>query len=95
MGLEIEWDEEKAKLNERKHGVSFEEAVTVLNDPLSVAVPDPDHSQREPRMLLLGRSAVGRYLVVSVTEREDAVRLISARRMSSRERKSYEQSLEP
>ncbi len=94
MSLDIEWDADKAKENERKHGVSFSEAFTVLNDALSTAVPDPDHSQREIRMLIFGRSATGRYLVVSVTERGNAVRLISARRMTSRERKTYEQSLE-
>jgi uncharacterized DUF497 family protein len=94
MGLDIEWDEEKAALNERKHGVTFDEALTVLNDPLSVTIPDPDHSSREARMLLYGRSAAGRHLIVSMTERGDAVRLISARTMTSRERKNYEKSLE-
>lgn len=94
MGLSVEWDPEKAEQNERKHGVSFEEAVTVLSDPLSAELPDPDHSEREVRMLLMGRAATGRYLIVSLTERGDAVRLISARLMTSRERRSYEQSLE-
>ena len=65
-----------------------------LNDPLSTALPDPDHSAREQRMLLFGKSAIGRYLVLSITERRDAVRLISARRMTPRERKNYERSLE-
>jgi uncharacterized DUF497 family protein len=94
MGLDIEWDEEKAEQNERKHGVSFVEALTVINDPLSIVVPDPDHSEYETRMLVFGRSATGRHLIVSVTERGNAVRLISARRMTSRERKNYERSLE-
>ena len=94
MGLNVEWDSDKAEQNERKHGVSFEEALTVLSDPLSAELPDPDHSEREVRMLLLGRAASGRYLIVSLTERGEAVRLISARLMTSRERRSYEQSLE-
>lgn len=94
MGLNVEWDSEKAEQNKRKHGVSFEEALTVLADPLSSTLPDQDHSEREVRMLLLGRAATGRYLIVSLTERGDAVRLISARVMTARERRSYERSLE-
>jgi hypothetical protein len=94
MGLDLEWDKETAEQNERKHGVSFEEALTVLNDPLSVTIPDSDHSAREQRMLLFGKSAIGRYLMVSITERGDSVRLISARRMTPRERKNYERGLE-
>jgi uncharacterized protein len=95
MGLNVEWDPEKAAQNERKHGVSFEEAVTVLSDPLSTTMPDPDHSAREPRMLLFGRARTERFLIVSFTERDDAVRLISARVMTPRERRNYERSLEP
>ena len=94
MGFDVEWDEEKAEANERKHGVSFDEAMTVLSDPLSVTLPDPDHSEREQRMLLLGRAGSGRYLIVSLTERGEAIRLISARSMSTRERRNYERSLE-
>jgi uncharacterized DUF497 family protein len=94
MGLNIEWDAEKASANERKHGISFEEALTVLNDPLSTTVPDPDHSGREQRMLLFGRSAIGRSLAVCLTDRGDSIRLISARRMTSRERTNYERSFE-
>lgn len=94
MGFNVEWDPAKAEQNERKHGVPFEEAVTVLNDPFSATLPDPDHSEREVRMLLLGRASTGRYLIVSLTERGEAVRLISARLMTSRERRNYERSLE-
>jgi uncharacterized DUF497 family protein len=94
MGLNVEWDSDKAEQNERKHGVSFEEALTVLSDPFFAEPPDPDHSEREVRMLLLGRAASGRYLIVSLTERGDAVRLISARLMTARERRSDERSLE-
>jgi uncharacterized DUF497 family protein len=94
MDLSVEWDPEKAEANRRKHGVSFEEAATVLGDPLSATLPDPDHSEREERVLILGRSAAGRFLIASVTERSDRVRLISARPMTPRERRSYERSLE-
>jgi uncharacterized DUF497 family protein len=94
MELDFEWDPEKAEQNERKHGVSFEEAATVLADPLSTELPDPRHSDVEPRMLLFGRALTGRYLIVSLTERQNAIRLISARVMTSRERRNYERSLE-
>lgn len=95
MGFDVEWDAQKAEQNERKHGVAFEEAATVLGDPLSTTMPDPDHSAREARMLLFGRAMTGRFLIVSFTERADAVRLISARVMTPRERRNYERSLEP
>jgi uncharacterized protein len=94
MDLDVEWDSGKAAQNEHKHGVSFDEAATVLADPLSTTLSDPDHSGSEPRMLLLGRALTGRYLIVSLTERENTVRLISARVMTPRERRNYERSLE-
>jgi uncharacterized DUF497 family protein len=94
MDLSLEWDPEKAEANRRKHGVSFEEAATVLGDPLSATLSDPDHSEREDRVLILDRAAAGRFLIVSATERGDRVRLIGARPMTPRERKSYEQILE-
>lgn len=88
MELSIEWDPEKADANRRKTGVSFEEAATVLGHPLSATLADPDHSEREERVLILGRSSTGRFLIVSATERGDHVRLISARPMTPRERRS-------
>jgi uncharacterized DUF497 family protein len=94
MGLRVEWDSEKAEQNLRKHGVSFGEAATVLADPLSTDRPDPDHSETEERLLLFGRSSAGRLLIVSLTYRGDTVRLISARAMTPRERRSYEQSID-
>ena len=93
MAYRVEWDPDKAERNLRKHGVSFEEAATVLDDPLSVTLADPDHSESEERFLLLGRSAFDRFLIVSWTERWDVVRLISARMMTPRERRTYERSL--
>lgn len=94
MDFLVEWDREKAARNLRKHGISFEEAATVLADPLSVTLPDPDHSQEEQRFLLLGRSSSGRLLIVAHGEEGERVRIISARAMTPKERRSYERSLE-
>ena len=88
----IEWDPRKARSNLRKHGVNFHEAGSVLDDPLSTTFPDPDHSLDEARFLTIGASATGRILVVAHTDRGDAVRIISARRATPRERKFYEES---
>jgi uncharacterized protein len=73
--------------------VSFGEAVTAFADPLSVTVPDPDHSSAaEPRYILIGRSVRGRLLVVSHAERGTAIRIISARPATRRERAQYEEA---
>lgn len=90
MGLRVEWDLGKAENNVRKHGISFEEARTVFADPLSATVDDPDHSEGEHRMLVLGQSTAGRLLVVSFAGRGDRIRIISARQADPRERRSYE-----
>ncbi len=92
MPLSFEWDEQKARTNLAKHGVSFEEASTVFGDPLSLTIPDPAHSQTEDRYIILGHSHRQRLLVVVHTERDDNIRLISARPATRRERKSYEES---
>ena len=86
----FQWNSEKAISNERKHGVSFEEAVTVFADPLAITIDDPDHSMGELRFLTIGQSIMYRLLVVSHTERENQVRLISARTATRQERRSYE-----
>jgi hypothetical protein len=86
MALRFRWDPRKAAANVRKHGVTFEEAGTVLADPLSITITDPDHSVDEQRFLLLGSS----NLVVGHSERGDAIRIISARRVTRRERRTYE-----
>ena len=91
--LAFEWDANKAKSNLAKHGVSFEEAATAFGDPLSMTIPDPAHSQTEARFIILGRSHLGRLLVVIHTERGDNIRVISARRASRRERKDYEKAI--
>lgn len=87
----VEWDNRKAAANLRKHGVSFEEAVSALEDALAVTYRDPDHSEEELRFLTFGVSSIGRILVVAHTEREEAVRLISARPATRSERRAYEE----
>ena len=89
--MELEWDPGKAERNKRKHGVSFTEAATVLGDPLSWTVPDPDHSLGEERWITVGRSVRNRLLMVSHTERGDRIRIISARELTRLEREAYEQ----
>jgi hypothetical protein len=91
VAYESEWQREKADANLRKHGVSFAEASTVFADPLSVLIPDPDHSAEEQRYLVLGLSNRRRLLVVAFTERLPRTRLISARPATGRERKQYEE----
>jgi uncharacterized DUF497 family protein len=89
--MEFEWDEEKAAANLAKHGVSFEEAKTVFDDPLYVDFYDPDHSIDEHRYIIIGESQQRQLLIVSYTERDDIVRLISAREVTRRERETYEE----
>jgi uncharacterized DUF497 family protein len=88
--MEFEWDEAKAESKDRKHGVSFAEAMTVFADPRSVTGYDPRHDDDENRFLTMGTSVAGRLLVVSHTDRGDTVRIISAREATGRERKDYE-----
>ncbi|HVN37127.1 MAG TPA: BrnT family toxin [Myxococcota bacterium] len=89
--MHFEWDPDKARANVAKHGVSFEEAIACFRDPLSLTILDPDHSERENRFVLIGQSSTRRLLVVVHTDRGEAIRLISARRATRRERRAYEQ----
>ena len=91
-GLRFEWDARKAWRNRSKHGVPFEEAVTVFGDPLGCIADDPRHSAAEQRFVLLGQTARRRLLVVMFTERGNTIRLISARKVTRRERKEYEEN---
>jgi uncharacterized DUF497 family protein len=91
MGLTFEWDPDKARKNQKKHDVSFEEAATVFGDPLSLTIEDPLHSIEEERFVTLGLSYRHRLLVVVHTEREDNIRIISARLAARHERKVYEE----
>jgi uncharacterized DUF497 family protein len=89
VATNFEWDESKALKNERKHKVAFEEAKTVFDDPLSLTIPDPDHSESEDRFVDIGKSSRGRILVVVYTERGESIRIISSRKANKRERKQY------
>lgn len=88
--MNFEWDPNKDESNRAKHGVSFAEASTAFFDPLSSTIGDPDHSDDEERYLLIGVSSSRRLVVVAHTDRGEAVRLISARLATRRERQSYE-----
>ena len=89
--LAFEWNPRKAALNLAKHKVSFEEAVTAFSDPLGQIIDDPRHSADEERFVLLGRSDRRRLPVVMFTEHGEAIRLISARRATPRERRRHEE----
>ena len=89
--LKFEWDPRKAAVNRAKPKVSFEEAVTAFGDPLGCITDDPRHSESEERYVLLGQSAGPRLLAVMLTERGPAIRLISARNATRRERREYEE----
>jgi uncharacterized protein len=91
MGLEFEWDSRKAKRNLRKHGVSFEEAISVFGDPLALTIADPFHSEDEDRFVVLGGSQRSRLIVVIFTDRGDRIRIISARKATRHERRDYEE----
>jgi len=87
---EFEWNEEKAESNLKKHGVSFKEGATIFNDPMVATISDPDHSDEEDRYISIGLSVVRRLLSVIHTYRRERIRLISARKATSAERKYYE-----
>ena len=87
--MRFEWDLVKVRRNLAKHGVSFRDAATAFSDPLSFTVFDPDHSDEEDRLVLLGSTYSGRLVVVIHTYDGDAVRIISARLATKRERREY------
>lgn len=89
--MRFEWNTLKAAGNLRKHGVSFDEAASVFFDPLSATGSDPDHSLEERRFVTFGMSSSGRLLVVAHTERDDAIRIITAREATRAEREIYEE----
>lgn len=90
--IRFEWDRNKAALNMKRHNITFEEASTVFRDNLAVIFEDKDHSEQELRELMIGHSNRNRLLVISFTERGDAIRLISDRRANNREQAAYEQA---
>jgi len=89
--LRFEWDEEKNRVNQRKHGIRFEEAQTAFFDEDALVFNDPDHSDDEERFLLLGLSSMLRVLVVvhCLRDRGDTIRIISARKATKTEREAY------
>jgi uncharacterized DUF497 family protein len=91
LSLTFEWDEKKADENLKKHGVSFDEAKTVFNDPFSVTIYDPDHSSDEQRYVDIGLSLKGRLIVVSYCERGETIRLINSREATKKEQRNYEE----
>ena len=94
MPLVFEWDPRKARINQHKHGVSFDEASTIFDDPLARIFADEDHSNGEEREIIVGHSILDRCLLVSFSETsKDRVRIISARKATRREREEYEENL--
>lgn len=91
MGLQFEWNPEKAASNFKKHEVAFEEAATVFDDPAFITLLDEAHSLTEGRYLTIGLSANNRLLLIAHTEREGQIRLISARKATKNERQFYEE----
>lgn len=88
----FEWDGSKARRNRIVHGVAFEEAVSAFADPLGRIVDDPRHSREESRYALIAQSERGRVLVIMFTERDERIRVISARRATPTERRQYEEA---
>jgi uncharacterized DUF497 family protein len=89
--VDFEWDEDKAASNLQKHGVDFADAVGVFDDALAFSMPDDDPG--EDRFIALGTDTLGRLLVVVYTFRGEKIRIISARRGTSSERRTYERNL--
>jgi uncharacterized DUF497 family protein len=90
MPLTFEWDPRKARTNLLKHRVSFREAVSVFADPFSVTIADPIHSVDEERRVLIGATMTLRLLVVVHTERDNRIRILSARQATRAEQEQYE-----
>ena len=93
MGVKFEWDLEKAALNLSKHGVSFEEALTVFADPLAKIFDDESHSIGEQREIVIGHSINQNLLLVCFTAEAESIRIFSAREATKRERKDYEENV--
>lgn len=93
MSLRFEGDQRKADVNLAKHGVSFEEALTVFSDPLARIFDDEDHSIEERREIIIGHSVKQRLLLVCFTARGTAIRIFSARKATRKERQDYEENI--
>ncbi|MFN8487566.1 MAG: BrnT family toxin [Caldilineaceae bacterium] len=92
MSIRFSWDSRKAARNRRVHdGVTFEEAASVFHDPTAFIFDDDEHSDEEYRELIIGHSTRNRLLIVSFTERDEVIRIISARKADAGEQNAYEQ----
>ena len=93
--MQFEWDESKNEANIKKHKISFEEAQTVFFDPMTKVAPDPDHSKQEERFIAVGHSSNHRLLLVvhCFREKDETIRIISARKLTKTERKQFEEGL--
>jgi uncharacterized DUF497 family protein len=92
--INFEWDTVKAKKNLRKHHVDFSEAATIFKDGLSITIYDPDHSNKEDRYITVGTSVAGHLLIVAHADRGDRTRIISARKLTRKERIAYENEIQ-
>ena len=91
--MKVSWDPRKADSNLRKHGVAFDEAITVFSDPLAFIFNDLEHSAEEHREIIIGYSTLRRLLLVCFVERvDDTIRIISARRATKQEVRDYEKN---
>ena len=90
MSLKFEWDENKSKHNQIKHGIDFREGKTIFNDPFAITIDDPDHSDFEGRYIDIGISSKGRILIVWYTELNIDIRIIGCRKANRFEREQYE-----
>jgi hypothetical protein len=88
--MKFEWDPAKSRQNEARHDVTFSEATTVFGDPLALSWPDLDHSEGEYRILTIGYTELRRLVIVAHAERDDRIRIISARLVTATERRLYE-----
>jgi len=91
--MQFEWDEEKAIINFKKHGIAFEEAVGCFYDPYQVAFEDPEHSEDEFREILIGHSKMGKLLIIVYSLRDKVIRIISARSATKKEAKTYAEGI--
>ena len=91
MKLVFEWDEVKANANYKKHKISFDEGKTIFSDPFLFTFPDKGHSEDEERYINIGLSSDRRIIVLTHTERQGKIRIISCRKATARERRFYEE----
>ncbi len=91
--MKFQWDSQKAIANMRKHGIRFDEAVTVFQDPLALVFDDKAHSEYEHREIIIGHSVLNRLILVCFTERDEQfIRIFSARQATKHEQKDYEEN---